>query len=389
MKRNATAALAVIFGLASGLAAAAPQGPRLEVEKIRQGWRVFNERQCASCHAIWGEGAHLGPDLGRLESQFWSAGQLAGVMWNHAPEMWSRMVSRGIPVEPISDEEMQSLFLFLYFVRFVDEPGDPVRGEALASRKKCVSCHATQPGEASVGPSFRTMGSDVNPVIWAHKLWNHAPEMYGEMRRQGLSWPTFEGEEMVDLVAYVRSISGPAQRTYLEPGDEVRGRTAFRDLGCLRCHERAVMGAPAVKELARNPRTIGQMAGELWNHAPAMAEAAETAGSSWATMTPQQMIDLITYFFSLRFYHEEGNPERGSRLFHEKRCDACHGEGRTAPDLRGGGEGKTAIWMARFMWQHGLEMRRMMEEMRVPWPTFAGNEFVDLLAFLGNKSGER
>lgn len=386
MGRSRFLALGLTAGLALGTIAApalSAEEQVLEIQALRQGWRVFNEKQCTACHAVWGEGQALAPDLGRLATEFLSAAQLAGVMWNHAPDMWSRMISRGIPVGEISEEEMQSLFLFLYFLRFMDEPGNPVRGEALAHRKKCVSCHAVEPGEAGEGPSFRTMGVEVNPVIWAGKLWNHAPEMYREMRRQGVAWPTFEDNEMVDLIAYVRSVSTGGERSYLEPGDEGRGRKAFEELGCAACHEgRRMPGTPQVRDLARNPRTVGQMAGALWNHAPAMAEAARSAGLRWSTMEPQEMVDLIAYFFSMRFYQETGDPERGGAVFAEKRCDLCHGEGAEAQDLRDLGHELSAIRVARFMWQHGVEMLHRMEELQIPWPTFAGDEFVDLLAFL-------
>ncbi|MEW6488013.1 MAG: c-type cytochrome [Thermodesulfobacteriota bacterium] len=386
MGRTRFAALSLAVGLVLGALAVpafSAQEPGLDLERLRQGWRVFNEKQCTACHAVWGEGQALGPDLGRIATEFLSAAQLAGVMWNHAPDMWSRMISRGIPVGEISEEEMQSLFLFLYFVRFMDEPGNPVAGEALAHRKKCVSCHATEPGEPSRGPDFRTLGAEVNPVVWAGKLWNHAPEMYREMRRQGVAWPTFEDNEMVDLIAYVRSVSPGGERSYLEPGDEGRGRKAFEEAGCAACHEGSRSpGTPQLRDLARNPRTVGQMAGALWNHAPAMAEAARSAGLRWSGMEPQQMVDLIAYFFSMRFYQETGDPARGAAVFEEKRCGLCHGEGAEAQDLRALAGETSAIRVARFMWRHGVEMLQRMEEQQIAWPMFSGDEFVDLLAFL-------
>ncbi|GAB4256020.1 MAG: hypothetical protein Kow0092_01760 [Deferrisomatales bacterium] len=363
--------------------AGASEGPqRSEIDRVRLGWKVFNEKRCIACHAVWGEGANLAPDLGRIETEFLSAGQLAGVMWNHAPDMWARMVSKGIPVEPMSQEEMESLFLFLYFVRFMDEPGDPVRGATLAYRKQCVACHATDPEEESVGPNFRTLGAYVNPIIWAQRMWNHAPPMYREMRSQGLEWPTFEGDEMVDLIAYVRSIAGAPERTYLEPGDRERGRRAFEELGCAACHGAGEFGAPPLEELARRPKTIGQMAGLMLNHAPAMAEKAQSAGVRWSEISAQQMVDLLTYFFSMRFFEEEGDPARGAQVFQEKNCGLCHSESGGARELRREGEATSPIEMARFMWEHGLGMLQRMEEMRVPWPTFEGQEFVDLLAYL-------
>jgi cytochrome c2 len=374
----------VVCLLAASLSFAAEQ-PGSQIEQIRRGWQVFNEKLCISCHAVWGEGARVGPDLGRIKTQFLSAGQLAGVMWNHAPDMWSRMISKGIPVHSITKEEMESLFLFLYFARFMDEPGDPVQGASLIYRKKCVICHATEPGESSVGPNFHSMGAQVNAMVWAEKMWNHAPRMYEEMRARGFPWPTFEGREMADLIAHVQSLAGSLERTYLFPGDRERGRKAFEDAGCASCHEgRIDADAPQLDYMARNPRTISEMAGLMWNHAPAMVRATKTAGVKWPRMTAQQTVDLIAYFFSLRFYREKGDVAKGKQLFSEKHCNACHSGSGGARDLRGKAEPTSAIQMARFMWQHGLEMLQKMEEMRVSWPTFEKDEFVDLLAYLNS-----
>jgi cytochrome c2 len=354
-----------------------------QTQQVRRGWQVFNEKQCAACHAVWGEGESFGPDLGRTKTGFLSAGQLAGVMWNHAPEMWSRMASRGIPIEEISGHDMESLFSFLYFIRFMDEPGNALRGEELASRKKCALCHATRPDEVKSGPSFRTMGGFANPIMWAQKMWNHTPAMYREMFGTGVGWPTFEGDEMVDLIAFVDSIADATDRVYLEPGDRDRGRKAFDQRGCGNCHEseRATY-APQLGALARQPRTIGQMAGLMWNHAPEMVELADSAGIEWTSITSQEMADLIAYFFSIRFYREDGDVARGEKVFFEKNCNICHAQSGIARNLSDDQDGISPIQMAQFMWDHGVEMLQKMEELRVPWPTFENNELVDLLAYM-------
>ncbi|MBI5442251.1 MAG: c-type cytochrome [Deltaproteobacteria bacterium] len=381
MQRNVLTAL----GLTALLLGAAPPAGAAELsqtEQVRQGWQVFNEKRCISCHAVWGEGERIGPDLARSKTEFLSAGQLAGVLWNHAPDMWSRMVSRGIPVRAISEAEMDSLFSFLYFIRFIDEPGDAARGEALVHRKKCDLCHATEPGEKSAGPNFRSLGVDVNPIVWAQSMWNHAPAMFQRMRNQGLAWPTFDGNEMADLIAYVRGIADNPRRTFLEPGDRNRGQRAFHEKGCARCHaSNRSSGAPQLETLARNPKTLGQMAGLMWNHAPAMVELARSTGLKWSAIDPQDMADLVTYFLSMRFHQVKGDAAKGERVFAEKRCDRCH-SGGAARDFKRDKKGISAIQMSQFMWVHGLEMLKKMEEARIPWPRFEGRQMVDLLAYL-------
>jgi hypothetical protein len=42
-------------------------------------------------------------------------------------------------------------------------------------------------------------------------MWDHAPAMYDRAQLQQLDWPRFEGDEMRDLSAYLRSLASPAQ----------------------------------------------------------------------------------------------------------------------------------------------------------------------------------
>lgn len=382
--------LALLLAALPVTLAAAADGPQSQIEEVRHGWQVFNDKQCIACHAIWGEGESIGPDLGRSTNELLSAGQLAGVMWNHAPDMWSRMLARGIPVPRLSEAEMESLFSFLYFIRFVDEPGDASRGEDLVHRKRCLTCHASKPGETKIAPNFRTLGSHVNPIVWTQKMWNHAPGMYAKMEAQGLPWPTFEGDDMVDLLAYVDSIADSTERTYLEPGDRVRGRATFEARGCVSCHENtAVPEAPQLGTLAQRPRTVSQMAGLMWNHAPDMVKLSQSQGVPWSTITAQEMADLITYFFSIRFYDPSGDAEAGETVFFEKKCNICHAQTGIARNLRANTTAISPIQMAEMMWNHGAEMRQRMVEMQVAWPTFNNHEMVDLLAYLNSSAPEQ
>ena len=36
-------------------------------DNVMGGWQVFARKQCIECHAVWGLGAQMGPDLGRTE----------------------------------------------------------------------------------------------------------------------------------------------------------------------------------------------------------------------------------------------------------------------------------------------------------------------------------
>jgi hypothetical protein len=40
-------------------------------------------------------------------------------------------------------------------------------------------------------------------------MWNHAPIMEEKMRERLLPWPKLEGDEIVDLLEYLRSVRSP------------------------------------------------------------------------------------------------------------------------------------------------------------------------------------
>ena len=134
------ALLAAAFLLAAPALCAEVERTVLPTDPLA-GRQVFLQKGCQTCHAVWGEGGSLGPDLGK-EGVWHSVMQLAGVLWNHSPEMIEKMRERRISRPTISSAEMADLAAFLYFLNYFDAPGDPVRGKLLFSQKGCgnVSC---------------------------------------------------------------------------------------------------------------------------------------------------------------------------------------------------------------------------------------------------------
>ncbi|HEV2719253.1 MAG TPA: c-type cytochrome, partial [Thermoanaerobaculia bacterium] len=66
---------------------------------------------CASCHGVKGEGG-IGPPLAKvLAAQ--PKEEIARRMWNHAPEMSSRMSDRRIPWPRFTADELASLIWYL------------------------------------------------------------------------------------------------------------------------------------------------------------------------------------------------------------------------------------------------------------------------------------
>ena len=89
--------------------------------------RLFASKGCSRCHAVFGSGGSIGPDLGRAELRG-SVTQLAGRMWNHWPAMSEAMESLGMAPPTFKGEDVADVFAYLFVSRYESRPGDLVRG---------------------------------------------------------------------------------------------------------------------------------------------------------------------------------------------------------------------------------------------------------------------
>jgi len=345
---------------------------------IKEGWKVFTMKKCSACHAIWGEGGKEGPDLGTLPESYVTQSQLAALMWNHWPEMWGKMEAKKMPPQKMNKKEMADLFAFLYFLRYMDEPGNPQNGKVLMEAKHCSKCHPAI--RAGAKGDLGRWGMYINPILWAQMMWNHTPQMEQEMKKKGLSWVEFNGNEMVDLIAYIRSRSSRMEKVYLSPGDIQMGKKLFTQRGCIQCHSpRGEMDLSKKKDF---PRTLAQLAGMMWNHSPKMWKGMEKKGMERPTLSPQEMADLVAYFFSTQYFDEPGDPARGKAVFERKQCNLCHSKGAKTSNLSNLKGQISPIFMAQMMWNHGPEMLEKMRKAKVPWRKIDGKEMADLMEYL-------
>jgi len=371
-----------LFGLRS-LAGAQPGGAVGTVGgDIMRGWREFHDKMCVECHAVWDQGGRVGPDLGRIRAGRLTDGQLAGVMWNHIPKMLGQMRETGYPPVTLSQEEMADLFALIFFVRQLDEPGDPVRGESILRAKGCSECHQTRAAGAGIGPDLAKWGRYANPIVWAQLMWEHAPMMEEAMKRSGMKWPKLDGTDLVHIVAYVRSTGTSGEKIYLNPGSVARGTALFREKSCQQCHP----GTGPDLAAAELPVSVGALASRMWNHSPSMMQMMVEKDVSRAPLTPQELADIVAYILALGNVDPRGTSARGKDVFAQKGCGQCHqqdGKSR-APRLsrREQGTEVSAVYMATAMWNHGETMLARMTEAGLSWPVFNELEMVDLLAFL-------
>ncbi len=355
----------------------------------KEGWRVFFDKSCIKCHGVWGEGGKEAPDLSRMPMVSITGGELVASMWNHAPQMFEKISAKGISPEKIDRTEMADLIAFLYFVRYMDQPGDPVKGEEILATKGCTRCHALKGKGEHIGADLSRWGMYINPILWAQMMWNHSPQMKEEMEKKGLPWTEFRENEMVDLIAYIRSVSPKAAKVYLSPGDPQVGKTLFSKKGCTGCHSVTGQKNKPGPDLGRReafPRTLVQVAGSMWNHSPQMWERIKEKGIEYLSLSAQEMTDLIAYLFSVRYFDEPGDYQSGKKVFAGKQCILCHdiGSGRRPEKIpleKYKGH-ISPIMMAQVMWNHGPEMVSQIKAKGLTWQEINGKEMVDLMEYI-------
>ena len=99
---------------------------------------VFEEKKCIACHAVGGYGGTAGPDLSR-DRYFGSSLDLASVIWNHAPQMNRKFRQLHMDRPKFAEDEMLDLLGFLYYLRYLGEPGGVSNGRKLLDAKGCLT----------------------------------------------------------------------------------------------------------------------------------------------------------------------------------------------------------------------------------------------------------
>ncbi len=350
---------------------------------VRRGAGVFIAKACARCHAIWGHGGEVGPDLGRTRAGGLTDSELAAAMWNHVPRMWGKMQEEGIPHVAITEREMADLFVYLSFVRALDEPGNPDVGRQLLQDKQCGRCHAVGDPTGRTAPDLRRWARYRNPAVWAKLMYDHAPRMMQEMRRRGIQPPSLEPRELVQIVSYIRSLSASEEAELLDPGDPAEGERIFRQRRCLECHSVRGRGGTVGPDLGRRGwiTSFTGVAIAQWRHAEGMRAAMASRGIQTPTLTSQEMAHVIVYLFSAAYADDPGSPRRGAEIFKEKGCALCHQTG-AGPSLERYRGRATPSTLAQALWMHGPAMLERMRDLGVRWPSLSGAEMRDLLAAL-------
>jgi mono/diheme cytochrome c family protein len=350
-----------------------------------EGSRLFAKKGCIACHGVHGAGGAAGPDLGRgiLNRPLL---EIAAIMWNHAPGMEQVFQEKRIVHPTFEAAEMASLMAFLYYIGSLDAPGDPARGRFLFHDKGCQDCHAVGGTGGTLGPDLGAYSRYVSPLFLTAALWNRGQPMARAMAARNMTRPVFRGNDIADLLAYIRSAGGATERVYALPGSPKRGEVLLRTKRCGDCHAVRGHGGDVGPDLAVTVKgSLMQIGGAMWNHGPKMWARMAERGIEVPTLSAEEMSDLVSFLYFLQFIDPPGDPRRGQMVYRDKRCGSCHGAAGSqgAPDFQRIVEQlRTPLAVITAMWNHAGQMTELMAEQNLAWPVLRGGEMADLIAYL-------
>lgn len=336
----------------------------------RKGAQVFQEQKCVTCHSVDGTGGKSAPDLSKKSGRGYTPADMAALMWNHAPAMWTAMEQAGIEKPKLTAEQSADLFAYFYAARYFDRPGDAARGRRAFISKGCAQCHNVGSTAPEGGKPVMTWKSVSDPIELAREMWNHAPQMRQAMADRKVSPPTLTADEMNDIVVYLQNL--PQTRNLqpeFSPASPETGETLFQVKGCAECHR----GAHSLDKKT-SLRTGADYAAAMWNHSHNMIQLQPE-------LRPEEMRRLVGYIWALQFANTGGSAARGHKVFEAKGCGNCHGKG-AAPSLDAMAGRANPYTAVSALWNHGPNMLKQMQAQKIRWPRFKDTQMADLLAYL-------
>jgi len=352
------------------------------------GSRVFGSKGCTQCHAVNGVGGKIAVDLGSMTKPrtFYD---LATAMWNHLPEMAAQMRKLSKPPPQLSPRETGDLIAFLTTINYFDPVGDAKEGKRIFADKQCIACHQIERVGGVFGPSLDSV-VEFGPIFFAATMWNHGPSMADAMQARGIKRPQFSGNELRDLIAYVKSVSRGRgdQPMQVLPGRVEDGERLFAARGCVDCHGVRGGGGPVAPALAgkRLYSNLFEFAAAMWNKGPIMRREMQRRTVTVPPLQADELAAIVGFLYSVDYFAGPGDPRRGEEVIRNKGCLDCHSiagkGGRIAPDFdKSRGLNDPANVIAA-LWNHGVAMEQKMRDEKLSWPVFKGDEMAQVAGYL-------
>ena len=382
--------LFLILLSAAGIFAQESGGIVLPEDPLK-GHAIFERKGCVKCHAVYGYGGEIGPDLGR--SKFYgSLLDMASIMWNHSPQMSQQMRRANVSRPEFSRDEMFQLLAYLYFLPYLGDVGNAENGKTLLTTKGCLSCHSlnNQHGKKSV--DLGTLSRYASPLFMAQTMWNHLPIMAAVIKDSELQRPKLTGQEMVDISTFIRKTNPMAAREkmYMDPGNPQNGKKLFLEKDCATCHNKDKKSTAPDLNSSHLQHSVTEISALLWNHGLEMSQEMRRMGIAYPHFEGKEMADLIAYLYFLSSLDEKGDAKRGENIFAAKGCSSCHdvtGKNQLiGPGVKDFAQQLTPISMVQIMWNHAGNMQARMLELDLPWPQFEKGEMQHLYEYMKSDS---
>jgi mono/diheme cytochrome c family protein len=169
---------------------------------------LFAEKQCVQCHAVGGAGGSVGPSLtdkGVRRSPI----EFATAIWNKAPAMTAAMAARNVTVPQLKPEEMADLVAYLYASGYFTGSGSPNRGWQTLASKGCLGCHGVFGERGKPASDLTAAKGPASSARILADLWNHTTVTPPAPGGGKAPWPTFQAQEMADLITLLQGIRRP------------------------------------------------------------------------------------------------------------------------------------------------------------------------------------
>jgi mono/diheme cytochrome c family protein len=281
------------------------------------------------------------------------------------------MQQQNIQLKPLSRQNVADLFAYFYSVRFFDRPAEAARGRRVFEEKRCIECHGTTPSGVSGAKPVEQWQSLGDPIELTAAMWAHSVNMRQAFSAKKIKWPELTGQDVSDLLIYVRNLPG----TRTKPGGlttaGTNGGTLFESKGCAGCHT----GKLALRARLSG-KTMSDIAAAMWSHATLM-------GTSPPALTAPEMSQIVAYLWNEQVLGTAGSVSDGKRAFAAKGCAGCHESGTGgAPSLSDRKGEFSAVSMVSALWQHGPQMREEMKRKGTDWPRFTPAQMENLIAYI-------
>jgi len=172
----------------------------------KEGKQVFTSKGCIQCHSIRGEGAIGGVDLGKTAETFYtSLTDIASSMWNKGPTVLVKIAQTQCGIPKFTPTEMTDLLAYLYFLHFMDTPGNSANGEKIFSNTGCSQCHASDRKSGKLMYIDLSKYEAMAAMEIVAGMWNHSKEIQKAVGEQNMPWPRFREGEMADLLEFIRT----------------------------------------------------------------------------------------------------------------------------------------------------------------------------------------